>query len=60
MLGVPVRLRAEVFPERRVGLLHGQLPSDEKERVMRAFLGCTSRVTVWVRPSLSRTVRLMR
>ena len=32
------RLRAEVFPERRVGLLHGQLPSDEKERVMRAFL----------------------
>ncbi|MBF8305421.1 MAG: ATP-dependent helicase RecG [Acidobacteria bacterium] len=26
-----------VFPEFRVGLLHGRLPSDEKERTMRAF-----------------------
>jgi ATP-dependent DNA helicase RecG len=32
------RLRAGVFPNRRVGLLHGQLGSDEKDRVMRAFL----------------------
>jgi ATP-dependent DNA helicase RecG len=32
------RLRAEVFPHRRVGLLHGQLPAEEKDRVMRAFL----------------------
>lgn len=32
------RLAAEVFPERTVGLLHGQLPSEEKDRVMRAFL----------------------
>ena len=32
------RLRAQVFPNRRLGLLHGQLPSDEKDRVMRAFL----------------------
>ncbi|MEJ2202658.1 MAG: ATP-dependent DNA helicase RecG [Gemmatimonadota bacterium] len=32
------RLRTEVFPERRVGLIHGQLPSDEKDRVMRGFL----------------------
>jgi ATP-dependent DNA helicase RecG len=32
------RLRTEVFPERRLGLLHGQLPSDEKDRVMRAFM----------------------
>jgi ATP-dependent DNA helicase RecG len=32
------RLSAEVFPERRLGLLHGQLPPDEKDRVMRAFL----------------------
>ncbi|HSG07869.1 MAG TPA: ATP-dependent DNA helicase RecG [Longimicrobiales bacterium] len=32
------RLRAEVFPNRRLGLLHGQLSSDEKDRVMRAFL----------------------
>jgi ATP-dependent DNA helicase RecG len=32
------RLAREVFPKRRVGLLHGQLPGDEKDRVMRAFL----------------------
>jgi ATP-dependent DNA helicase RecG len=32
------RLRTEVFPNRRVGLLHGQLPSDEKDRVMRSFM----------------------
>jgi ATP-dependent DNA helicase RecG len=32
------RLRTEVFPHRRVGLLHGQLSSEEKDRVMRAFL----------------------
>jgi len=32
------RLRATVFPDRRLGLLHGQLPSEEKDRVMRAFL----------------------
>ncbi len=31
------RLRDEVFPHRRVGLLHGRLPADEKEGVMRAF-----------------------
>ncbi len=31
------RLRDEVFPGRRLGLLHGQLPSEEKDRVMRAF-----------------------
>ncbi len=31
------RLRTEVFPRRKVGLLHGQLPSEEKDRVMRAF-----------------------
>jgi len=32
------RLAAEVFPEARVGLLHGQLPSEEKDTMMRAFL----------------------
>ncbi len=32
------RLRSKVFPHRRVGLLHGQLGSEEKDRVMRAFL----------------------
>lgn len=31
------RLRAEVFPHRRLGLLHGQLPTEEKDAVMRAF-----------------------
>ncbi len=32
------RLGTDVFPHRRLGLLHGQLASDEKDRVMRAFL----------------------
>ncbi len=31
------RLRTEVFPERRVGLLHGKMAADEKDRVMRDF-----------------------
>jgi len=32
-------LAQEVFPEFRVALLHGQMKSDAKERVMRAFAG---------------------
>ncbi len=32
------RLSASVFPDKTVGLLHGQLASEEKDRVMRAFL----------------------
>ena len=32
------RLRTRVFPDRRVGLLHGQLNATEKDQVMRAFL----------------------
>ncbi len=32
------RLSREVFPHRSLGLLHGQLSSEEKEAVMRAFL----------------------
>jgi ATP-dependent DNA helicase RecG len=32
------RLSGEVFPHRRVGLLHGQLPAEEKDAVMRGFL----------------------
>jgi ATP-dependent DNA helicase RecG len=32
------RLRDEVFPDRRVGLLHGRLPPAEKDATMRAFL----------------------
>jgi ATP-dependent DNA helicase RecG len=31
------RLRSEVFSHRRLGLLHGQLSSQEKDAVMRAF-----------------------
>ena len=31
------RLSGEVFPGRTVGLLHGRLPADEKERIMAAF-----------------------
>ena len=31
-------LRTEVFSHRRVGLLHGQMPGEEKDAVMRAFL----------------------
>lgn len=30
-------LRAEIFADLRIALLHGQLPSEEKDRVMRAF-----------------------
>ena len=32
------RLSNEVFPNRRVALIHGQLPSDDKDTVMRDFL----------------------
>ena len=32
------RLSNEVFPDRRVALIHGQLPSDDKDMVMRDFL----------------------
>lgn len=31
------RLATEVFPDLRVGLLHGQMPGEEKDAVMRAF-----------------------
>ncbi len=31
------RLAEEVFPDRNVGLIHGQLAPEEKDRVMRAF-----------------------
>jgi ATP-dependent DNA helicase RecG len=31
------RLRAEVFPDLRLGLVHGQMPGEEKDRAMRAF-----------------------
>jgi len=31
------RLRADVFPGRRVGLLHGRMRSDEKDDIMRQF-----------------------
>jgi ATP-dependent DNA helicase RecG len=31
------RLRHEVFPDLRLGLIHGQMPPDEKDQVMREF-----------------------
>ncbi|HEX8692449.1 MAG TPA: ATP-dependent DNA helicase RecG [Longimicrobium sp.] len=31
------RLKTKVFPDLRVALIHGQMPGDEKDRVMRAF-----------------------
>jgi ATP-dependent DNA helicase RecG len=31
------RLRTDVFPDLRLGLLHGQMPGEEKESAMRAF-----------------------
>lgn len=31
------RLQREIFPDLRLGLLHGRLPPAEKERIMRAF-----------------------
>ncbi|MFC1987162.1 ATP-dependent DNA helicase RecG [Chloroflexota bacterium] len=31
------RLSQEVFPELRLGLLHGRMPADEKDKVMRRF-----------------------
>ncbi len=33
------RLSREIFPDRRVGLVHGRLRSDEKDAAMRAFAG---------------------
>jgi ATP-dependent DNA helicase RecG len=30
-------LAEEIFPDRRVGLLHGRMKADEKRRVMAAF-----------------------
>lgn len=33
------RLRSEVFPDRKVGLIHGRLRSEEKDAAMRAFAG---------------------
>jgi ATP-dependent DNA helicase RecG len=32
------RLSEDVFPHRRLGLMHGQLPAEEKDRAMREFL----------------------
>ncbi len=32
------RLQSEVFPDLRLGLIHGQMPGDEKDATMRAFV----------------------
>src|SRR5918994_1964566 len=37
--GLYEELAEEIFPERRVGLLHGRMKADEKRRGMAAFLG---------------------
>jgi ATP-dependent DNA helicase RecG len=31
------RLRTEIYPDLRVGMIHGQMPGEEKDRVMREF-----------------------
>jgi len=40
------RLQAEVFPDLRVGLIHGRLKSDEKEAAMRAFYSGETHILV--------------
>ena len=40
------QLREEVFPDLQVGLLHGRLASDEKQRVLAAFAGGAVQVLV--------------
>jgi ATP-dependent DNA helicase RecG len=40
------QLSANIFPEFRVGLLHGRLPSEEKERVMQEFKQGTTHILV--------------
>ncbi|MGH7460451.1 MAG: ATP-dependent DNA helicase RecG [Longimicrobiales bacterium] len=40
------RLSRDVFPDLRLGLLHGQLPPDQKESAMRAFAAGTIDVLV--------------
>ncbi|MBK8986956.1 MAG: ATP-dependent DNA helicase RecG [Chloroflexi bacterium] len=40
------RLQTEVFPDLRVGLIHGRLKSDEKEAAMRAFYSGDSHILV--------------
>lgn len=33
------RLKTDVYPDLRVGMVHGQMPGEQKDRVMRAFAG---------------------
>lgn len=40
------RLQDEIFPDYRVGLLHGRLPSSEKDRVMREFISNEIKILV--------------
>ncbi len=40
------RLRSEVFPDLALGLVHGRMPSDEKEAAMRAFVQGETQVLV--------------
>jgi ATP-dependent DNA helicase RecG len=40
------RLSKEVFPQLKLGLLHGRMPADEKDKVMRAFRDGETQVLV--------------
>ncbi|MBI2638436.1 ATP-dependent DNA helicase RecG [Candidatus Peregrinibacteria bacterium] len=40
------RLRSEIFPNLKLGLLHGQMPTDEKQSVMEAF--CKGQIQILV------------
>src|ERR1039457_1419888 len=40
------QLARNIYPEFRVGLLHGRLPSDEKEAVMQRFKRCEVQILV--------------
>jgi ATP-dependent DNA helicase RecG len=40
------RLSKEVFPQLKLGLLHGRMPADEKDKVMRAFRDGKTQVLV--------------
>jgi ATP-dependent DNA helicase RecG len=39
-------LQKEIFPEYRIGLIHGRMKRDEKDRVMAAFIGKQVRILV--------------
>ncbi|GIJ53062.1 ATP-dependent DNA helicase RecG [Virgisporangium aurantiacum] len=46
VLDVVEMLRGELLPDLRIGVLHGRLPADEKDAVMRAFAAAETDVLV--------------